>query len=117
MDFKIKSLDIDGTRIKLQIWDTAGQERFKNLTQTYYKNAAGIILVYSVIDPVSFDSLERWMQQINDHAPSSVVKMVVGNKADCEEERKVDRREGESLGRRFDVPFMEVSAKEGTNVK
>lgn len=50
VDFKVKILQVEDKRIKLQIWDTAGQERFKNITQTYYKGAVGIILTYSVTD-------------------------------------------------------------------
>ena len=54
VDFKIKTMNIGNRRYKLQIWDTAGQERFKNITQTYYKGAAGIILTYSIVDRSSF---------------------------------------------------------------
>lgn len=57
VDFKIKTLNIDGIKIKMQIWDTAGQERFKTITQTYYKGAAGVVLVYSVTERKSFQSL------------------------------------------------------------
>ena len=57
IDFKIKTIDLDGRKIKLQIWDTAGQQRYKNLTQNYYKGSAGIILVYSITDLNSFKSL------------------------------------------------------------
>lgn len=73
VDFKIKSVQIDDTRIKFQIWDTAGQERYRNIAQTYYKGAAGIILTYSVTDEKSFTNIckfllliiEKWMKQIN----------------------------------------------------
>lgn len=54
VDFKVKTINVGDRRYKLQIWDTAGQERFKNITQTYYKGAAGIILTYSIIDRTSF---------------------------------------------------------------
>lgn len=57
VDFKIKTVSIDGVRIKMQIWDTAGQERFKTLTEAYYKGAAGVALVYAVNDRKSFFSL------------------------------------------------------------
>lgn len=57
VDFKVKSLLVENTKIKLQIWDTAGQERFRNIAQTYYKGAAGIILTYSVSDEKSFKSI------------------------------------------------------------
>lgn len=64
VDFKIKVLNIDGTKIKLQIWDTAGQERFRNITTTYFKGAAGIILVYSIDNYDSFRNIHNWMKQI-----------------------------------------------------
>lgn len=65
VDFKIKTINIDGIKIKMQIWDTAGQERFKTITETYYKGAAGVVLVYSVTDRKSFNNLENWIKQIN----------------------------------------------------
>ena len=64
VDFKIKTMNVGNRRYKLQIWDTAGQERFKNITQTYYKGAAGIILTYSIVDRNSFDNVDRWIHQI-----------------------------------------------------
>lgn len=61
VDFKIKTIQVDDKRFKLQIWDTAGQERFKNITQTYYKGAVGIILTYSITDENSFDNIGMWL--------------------------------------------------------
>lgn len=69
VDFKIKSLIVNEKKIKMQIWDTAGQERFKNITQTYYKGSAGIVLTYSITDSTSFSNVERWMNQIETNAP------------------------------------------------
>jgi len=57
VDFKIKTIQVDDKRIKLQIWDTAGQERFKNINQTYYKGAIGIILTYTITDITSFNNV------------------------------------------------------------
>jgi Ras-related protein Rab-8A len=68
IDFKIKTMEIDGKKIRMQIWDTAGQERFKTITQTYYKGAVGIVLAYSVTDRSSFGNIENWMKQIKNHA-------------------------------------------------
>lgn len=64
VDFKMKKLVANGIKIRMQIWDTAGQERFKNITQAYYKSAAGILMVYSIDDRTSFSNIERWMAQI-----------------------------------------------------
>lgn len=73
---------IDQKKYKMQIWDTAGQERFKNITQTYYKGAAGIILTYSIIDRQSFENIEKWMTQIESNAPSDVTKILMATKSD-----------------------------------
>ena len=88
VDFKVKTIVVGNRRYKLQIWDTAGQERFKNITQTYYKGAAGIILTYS-IDRGSFENIERWIHQIENHAPSDVNKILVATKCDLNYERQV----------------------------
>lgn len=89
MDFKIKSLPINDKKIKMQIWDTAGQERFKNITQTYYKGAAGILLVYSMTDARSFENVEKWITQIDNNAPEGVSKILVATKQDLERDRSV----------------------------
>jgi Ras-related protein Rab-8A len=117
VDFKIKTVLCHDRKYKLQIWDTAGQERFKNITQTYYKGAAGIILTYSVVDRPSFENIERWMTQIDNNAPSDVSKVLIATKGDLEDERQVSTEEGILLARKFRLEFMEVSAKTGKNVR
>jgi Ras-related protein Rab-8A len=89
VDFKIKMLHIDNKKIKLQIWDTAGQERFRNITQTYYKGAAGILLAYSIADNKSFNSVSGWMKQIEAHSSEDVCKILIGTKSDLETDRQV----------------------------
>lgn len=95
VDFKIKTLAVGDRRYKLQIWDTAGQERFKNITQTYYKGAAGIILAYSITDRNSFENVERWINQIDTHAPSEVSKILIATKSDLNDSRQVSLSEGQ----------------------
>ena len=68
--------------MKIQIWDTAGQERYRTLTKSYYKGAAGIILVFDVTDPVSFQNLEYWLRKIKKHADENVEMVLIGNKID-----------------------------------
>ncbi|EGR30455.1 Ras family protein, putative [Ichthyophthirius multifiliis] len=116
IDYKLKQEEIDGKRVKLQIWDTAGQERFKTITVNYYKGAAGIILAYSVIDPNSFKNIIDWMKQINEHANADVKKIIIANKCDMKEERKVSQKEGEDLAEKYGVKYFETSAKSGQNV-
>ena len=64
VDFKIRTIELDGKTIKLQIWDTAGQERFRTLTSSYYRGCHGIILVFDVNERSSFDNLKQWLDEL-----------------------------------------------------
>eukprot|EP01083_Nonionella_stella_P172877 594594_1 len=68
VDFEIKTLEIDGKTVKLQIWDTAGQERFRTITSSYYRGAHGIIIVYDITDKESFDNVRQWLFEIDRYA-------------------------------------------------
>lgn len=117
IDFKVKTVDLEGKRVKLQIWDTAGQERFRTITSAYYRGAMGILLTYDVTDRRSFENVRNWMANVKEHASERVDVALVGNKDDCDDgERVVARSEGEALARWFDVPFFETSAKSGDGV-
>ena len=83
VDFKVKTLSVEGNLVKLAIWDTAGQERFRTLTPSYYRGAQGAILVYDVNSRPSFERLDPWLQELNTYSTkSNIVKMLVGNKID-----------------------------------
>ncbi|VEU20688.1 DEKNAAC101586 [Brettanomyces naardenensis] len=116
IDFKIKTIDINGKRIKLQVWDTAGQERFRTITTAYYRGSMGIIIVYDVCDENSFESVKKWYQTVNQHAKDDAQLFLVGNKSDDEESRQVSTKQGELLAQELGIPFMEASAKSGLNV-
>ena len=116
VDFKIKTLEIESKSAKLQIWDTAGQERFKNIISSYYKGAHGIMLVYDITDIDSFESLNSWLIEIEKNAPKNVYKILVGNKCDLENERKIKYEQGEEFARQYGMKFFETSAKDSTNV-
>lgn len=94
VDFKIKSLSVDGYKVKTNIWDTAGQERFKNITVSYYKGASGVMLVYDITDIESFNKLGDWLIEVEKNAPNNVYKILVGNKADLSEQRQVSFDQG-----------------------
>ncbi|KAG7692893.1 hypothetical protein KL930_004240 [Ogataea haglerorum] len=116
IDFKIKTIELNGSKIKLQVWDTAGQERFRTITTAYYRGAMGIIIVYDVCDENSFDSVKKWYQTVNQHAKDEAQLFLVGNKCDDTESRQVSEKQGEQLAEELNVPFMEASAKSGLNV-
>ena len=116
VDFKIKTLEIESKSAKLQIWDTAGQERFKNIISSYYKGAQGVMLVYDITDIDSFECLNSWLIEIEKNAPKNVYKILVGNKCDLENERKIKIEQGEEFARQYGMKFFETSAKDSTNV-
>lgn len=116
VDFKIKTISLHDQVIKMQIWDTAGQDRFRTLTSSYYRGAHGIIIVYDVTNRDSFDNVRIWMQEIEKFASENVNKLLVGNKSDLEEQREVTYDEGVELAKKFDIPFLEVSAKNALHV-
>lgn len=80
MDITSYDVLIGEKRIHLQIWDSAGQERFQSITKTYMRDAASAILVYDVTERETFNSLQRWLEDVKEHSTSNVVVMVVGNK-------------------------------------
>jgi len=116
IDFKIRTIELDGKRVKLQIWDTAGQERFRTITTAYYRGAMGILLVYDVTDERSFNNIRTWFANVEQHATEGVNKILIGNKCDWEEKRVVSKEQGQALADELGIPFMEVSAKANINV-
>uniref|UniRef100_A0A3P9P7X8 Ras-related protein SEC4 n=1 Tax=Poecilia reticulata TaxID=8081 RepID=A0A3P9P7X8_POERE len=117
IDFKIRTIELDGKKIKLQIWDTAGQERFRTITTAYYRGAMGIMLVYDITNEKSFDNIKNWIRNIEEHASSDVEKMVLGNKCDINDKRQVSKDRGEKLALEYGIKFMETSAKANINVE
>ncbi|WWC66394.1 uncharacterized protein I206_100296 [Kwoniella pini CBS 10737] len=111
VDFKVKSIELDGKRYKLSVWDTAGQERFRTLTSSYYRGAQGVVLVYDVSSRPTFDELLKWFKEIDTYCGEGVVKMMVGNKVDKEFSRQVTTDEGKAFAQRMGALFIECSAK------
>ena len=105
---KIRTIELDGKTVKLQIvscaltlqdqksrlthiqWDTAGQERFRTITSSYYRGAHGICVVYDVTDMDSFNNVKQWLQEIDRYATEGVNKLLVGNKSDMADKKVVE---------------------------
>lgn len=117
VDFKIRTIELDGKTIKLQIWDTAGQERFRTITSSYYRGAHGIIVVYDVTDQESFNNVKQWLQEIDRYASENVNKLLVGNKCDLTNKKVVDYSSAKEYADQLGIPFLETSAKNATNVE
>jgi len=116
IDFKIKTMEIGGKKVKLQIWDTAGQERFRTITTAYYRGAMGILLVYDITEKQTFTNIRNWIGNIEQHAASNVSKILIGNKCDIEKNRVVSTDEGKELAAEYGIEFFETSAKSDINV-
>ena len=110
-------MEVNGKKVKLQIWDTAGQERFKNITASYYRGGNGVLVVYDITDRDSFENLNSWLIEIEKNANKNVFKLLIGNKCDLEDKRKVTYQEGKDFATSNGMQFMETSAKADTKVK
>ncbi|OMH80557.1 Ras-related protein Rab-1A [Zancudomyces culisetae] len=117
VDFKIRTIELDGKTVKLQIWDTAGQERFRTITSSYYRGAHGIIVVYDVTDADSFKNVGLWLNEIERYASEGVNKLLVGNKCDLSDQRVVDFTQAKEFADAKGIPVLETSAKDSTNVE
>ena len=108
----MKEIVVDGKKVKLQIWDSAGQERFRNITASYYRNCSAIIIVYDITNHDSFDRVSKWVEDVRGFVPDAPL-LLVGNKCDQEDQRKVTIEEGQKLA---DSLGLETSAKTALNI-
>ena len=116
IDCKEKVISASGKHIKVQIWDTAGQERYSVLTESYYKKAFGVVLVYDITDPASFASVDSWIKSIKEKGNAVVEVVLVGNKTDLAAQQKVPSEFAAKCAASYNIPFFQTSAKMGTNV-
>ena len=117
VDFKLKNIEIDNKKIKLQIWDTAGQERFRTITTSYYKGAHAIVIVFDITDKDSFEHVKIWMQDIDKFAKQGVMRILVGNKCDLENQRAITKEEGNEMALKYGIKYVETSAKDTINIE
>ena len=117
VDFKTKQIELDEHSIKMQIWDTAGHEKFRTITTSYYKSAQAIIILYDITQKSSFDHIRNWITEIDKFGKQGVLKVIVGNKLDLENNRKISKEDAENLALKYGVKLWEVSAKDNTNIE
>ncbi|XP_030576616.1 ras-related protein Rab-19-like [Archocentrus centrarchus] len=117
VDFTVRTLDIEGRKVKMQVWDTAGQERFRTITQSYYRSAHGAMITYDITRRATFDSVKHWIKEVELYGAANVVLVLIGNKCDLEQERQVQFQEACSLAKeRGILAALETSAKGSQNV-
>ncbi|XP_059148689.1 ras-related protein Rab-26-like [Physella acuta] len=121
VEFGNRTVDVFGVKVKLQIWDTFDQERlgwelFTAITKSYYRDVAGIVMVFDLTKKSSFDNIQYWLQQVHEHAGENVDIVLVGNKVDLAESRAIDHETASSLAQTIGAMYVECSAKTGANV-
>lgn len=116
VDFKIRTIDVNGEKVKLQIWDTAGQERFRTITSTYYRGTHGVVVVYDVTSGESFANVKRWLHEIDTNC-DVVNRILVGNKDDDPDRKVVLTQDAHKFAEQMGIQLFETSAKENKNVE
>ncbi|KAM4601355.1 RAB11a, member RAS oncogene family, like [Polymixia lowei] len=117
VEFATRSIQVEGKTIKAQIWDTAGQERYRAITSAYYRGAVGALLVYDIAKHLTYENAERWLKELQDHADSNIVIMLVGNKSDLRHLRAVPTDEAKAFAEKHGLSFLETSALDSSNVE
>ena len=116
VEFGTKILEIDNKKVKAQIWDTAGQERYKSITSAYYKGAKGAFIVYDITNKSTFESVDKWIKDLNSYGDKNLTMLLIGNKSDLEDKRIINKEEGEEKAKSFELGFIETSAYNGDNI-
>jgi small GTP-binding protein len=116
IQFATKTVHFQQTVVKVQIWDTAGQERYRAMASGYYKGAVGAMIVYDITSSFSFRSVARWLAELRQQAEPRIPILLIGNKADSENQRSVSVDEAKDFAERNHLLLLETSAKDDTNV-
>ena len=115
VEYKDKYIIKDNYNIRLQIWDTAGQERFRSITKSIYRNANGVLFVYDITNKESFANIKNWIKDLQ-NVGNDIKGIIVGNKIDLDPERIIDKKDLEEMANKYQMPFIETSAKQNTFV-
>ena len=116
VEFGSKLFDLNGHKIKAQIWDTAGQEKYKSITGAYFKGSKGALVVYDITQKSTYESLEKWVNDLKSAGDPKITIILIGNKSDLEENRQVTKEQGEEKAKSFGCAFLETSALSGDNI-
>ena len=117
VEFGSRMIRIEERDVKLQIWDTAGQESFRSITRSYYRGAAGALLVYDITRRDTFTHLSNWLQDARENGNADMVITLVANKTDLDSRRTVSTEEGQRFASENNLLFVEASAKTSSNVE
>ncbi|KAJ3444890.1 ras and ef-hand domain-containing protein [Anaeramoeba flamelloides] len=116
IEFMTKYVNLHSKTVAAQIWDTAGQEKFRAIPATLFRGSHAVIFVYDVTNYESFEKVQYWIEQADKHCPKKKYYLLIGNKIDCVQERKVSKEAGEMFAKEHNMNFLETSAKTAQNV-
>ena len=116
VEFGAKNIQLNNQIYRIQIWDTAGQENFRSITRAYFQKCVCAMVVYDITCRESFDHIKNWLQDIHEQSPKTVLIILIGNKIDLEDKRKISTDEGKDVAAQNGLIFMETSAKTGEGV-
>ena len=116
VEFAAKNVEIEKQIYRIQIWDTAGQENFRSITRAYYKHSVCAMVVYDITNQKSFQNVQKWIEDIRNESPKTVLIILVGNKIDLEDRRVINYDEGNEFAMKNGIIFGETSAKTGDGI-
>ena len=116
VEFSTKMLNKNNKKIKVQIWDTAGQERYKSITSVFYKGAKGGFIVYDITRKDTFNSTDKWINDLKMNGDENISLILIGNKSDLQDQREVSLEDMTKKAELFGVNFCETSALNNTNI-
>jgi len=115
VEFGSRTVQINNNPVKLQIWDTAGQEKFRSITRSYYRGAAGALLVFDLTRRETFEHLASWLEDCRKYSSSDITIILIGNKCDLDQ-RTVSNQEANDFATKHGLVYLEASAKTAQNV-
>ncbi|MCK4239917.1 MAG: GTP-binding protein [Candidatus Lokiarchaeota archaeon] len=120
VDILTKDVNYEGDEIAtLSIWDIGGQQRFEFIRSTFYKGAAGVLLVFDLSRAQTYAEIRKWLAEIRQFAGEHIPFVLVGNKVDLIEDvgEVIDREEAKRFGESENSIYIETSAKTGVHVE
>ena len=116
VDSKSKVIELKNKKVRIQIWDTAGQEKYKAITKNLFLKVMGALILYDITDESSFEKLKTWVSTIKEECGRHMQMIIVGNKSDLDEQRKMDKEDAMNFAKEQNIEYIECSSKTGENV-
>ncbi|CAI2375778.1 unnamed protein product [Moneuplotes crassus] len=116
-EFISKVYQCESDLVQVHLWDTAGQDKYANMSNQYFKRAAGALIVFDITSKKSFEGCKEWYSYLKDSGEDSVEILLIGNKVDLEEEREVSTKEAQEFARQNSFPYIETSVLMNKNIQ